>query len=590
VFIAITTSTLIALSFLLSNSFSNLMIEKELRSNQIVIYNINQHLEEKYKLVQTILFQAYMEKRFLADVFSFLENDWSPYSAKYLNTKPAFDNYINSIFSRDPDIAGIFVFKHMNDTVYQYTRTASDIIPITFFERPERLQKLNNIEYNAVRLYPADFPSYFQIYQNPVYTMNIQIKSINSEKNIGTLMIDFTDVGLKELISRMRVGIDSRMMVFTDEGNVVFDSEGSAYEQNFAKSELLTTPTSNNIIIDGERVIVNKARSDKTGLTTVSIAREKNVLAAVKQLETTIYLTTALLTTVCILLMFISSQLLSKRIRTITQAMRQIRGGDLTVKIPLQYQGDEIDQIASSLNRMSESLNEYIKNSYISEIRQKNAELTALQAQINPHFLYNTLEAIRMKAVANGDKDVGEMIYIVADLFRSAIKSSTVMKVADEIDHCEQYLKLFRIRYGESFSYVIDIDPSIRNYGFIKHILQPIFENYIIHGFTPRKSSNQITLHGQLAGKNLVFTIEDNGRGIPPDRIKEIENILAQPDLGRTQSIGLANVNERIKLIFGMTYGLAVQSDANSGTTVTITIPAMEPMEMMEYVQSFNRG
>ncbi|MDT2237568.1 histidine kinase [Paenibacillus larvae] len=136
----------------------------------------------------------------------------------------------------------------------------------------------------------------------------------------------------------------------------------------------------------------------------------------------------------------------------------------------------------------------YIDRVYRSELKQKDTELIAFQSQINPHFLYNTLEAIRMRALSQGARDVGDMIYILATLFRNSVKKKTIVTMEDEIQHCKIYLDLFRIRYQNRLDYDIDIPDELLQYRLIKLLIQPAIENYVVHGFLPERDDNLIRI------------------------------------------------------------------------------------------------
>ena len=172
----------------------------------------------------------------------------------------------------------------------------------------------------------------------------------------------------------------------------------------------------------------------------------------------------------------------SARLNGILDGMTQVMGGDLTVRLVAEKNGDELDVIASHFNEMCEKLDLHIQKSYLAEIEQKNAEMAALQSQINPHFLYNTLEAIRMKAICNGDSEVGKMLYSMAVTFRSQLKEADIIKYAQELHYCKKYLELFEYRYPNQFKSSVDCPLEYMQVPIIKFVLQPIIENYFIHG------------------------------------------------------------------------------------------------------------
>jgi len=265
----------------------------------------------------------------------------------------------------------------------------------------------------------------------------------------------------------------------------------------------------------------------------------------------------------------------AKRTRAIAKAMRLAQQGNLSVRVPAG-RTDELDEISASFNRMCEELTQYINQVYVSEIKMKHAELVAFQAQINPHFLYNTLEAIRMRALTKGAVDVGEMIYVLGSLFRYAVKPDTVVTLEDEAEYCRQYLELYKVRYRDKIDYRISIDEAVKNARLFKLLLQPLVENAIVHGIKPSKSGNMIRIRAypEEDGKAVAIEVENNGKGMKPERLQAVREMLAGAgSLGASESLGIRNVHERVRLSFGEAYGLDIRSSPGEGTLVRIRIP-----------------
>ncbi|MCD9021489.1 sensor histidine kinase [Cohnella silvisoli] len=587
-FICIIIVTSILLSLVIGNIISKHMTTKEFQYNDVIMYNVNQYMDSKYKLIQTILYQAFMDKTFIADVFNFLNEDFIPYSAEFYNAKPVFDNYMNSAFSRDPDMTAVSFYKIPEERLYQYSKVLPNTYTKQEFAYPEQLELNDPVGNPLIHIYPAKLSDYLLDNNRLVFTLAMNVSSRNNDRNAGILLCDFDLQGFNKMLANFNSGLNSQILLIADNGDVVYDSDAQYYGAKFPYWGN-GAPLSDKVRIGQESNLIKTLRSSKSGLTAVSIIPEKNISALVKEMRMAIYLFTTLSILMCIALIIVSSFFLTKRIKFIIQAIKELRKGNLAFKIPVQNQEDEIGQIALSLNRMSANLMEHIEKSYISELKQKQAELTALQTQINPHFLYNTLEAIRMRAVSSGDKETGQMIYILAEMFKSTIKSESVISVEQEICYVEQYLQLFKIRYGKLFSYSIDVSEDILPYGCINHLLQPLIENYVIHGFSQRNPDNLISLACKCQDGKLMFIIEDNGRGIPDWKVQEIQEQLAHTSISNTKSIGLLNVNERIKLMFGKEFGLSLQSERNTGTKAIITLPAMNRMELSLYVQGINR-
>lgn len=211
----------------------------------------------------------------------------------------------------------------------------------------------------------------------------------------------------------------------------------------------------------------------------------------------------------------------------------------------------------------------------------KKAQYDMLQTQINPHFLYNTLETINWMAYdMSGDAEnpVSTALVNLAGFFRNTISSSGyLISISEEIQYTTDYLSILQLRYGDLFDIKWNIDESILSFKIIKICLQPVIENAVYHGFKPKNTKGTLTISGELDDTNIVFTMSDDGAGMDTDTLSSLNTLLHESVYNDSGShIGLANVNKRIKIIFGEAYGLSVDSRKNVGTTVKITIPAVE--------------
>lgn len=267
---------------------------------------------------------------------------------------------------------------------------------------------------------------------------------------------------------------------------------------------------------------------------------------------------------------------LAKRLEVIVSGMDQVMTGDLNVRLPAEQSGDELDVISGHFNEMCQRLDRYIKKSYLAEIEQKNAELFALQSQINPHFLYNTLEAIRMKALMNGDREVGKMLYSMAVIFRSQIKEADVITVVQEIHYCKKYLELFEYRYADKFTSEVRCPEELMNYPIIKFVLQPLIENYFVHGIRTEEDGNKILIWVEKEGETLLIHIEDNGRGMSEEELCKTNEKLKENPEDSGKSIGIQNVNRRIKAVYGDDYGIVLKKSRMGGLHVIVRVGTKE--------------
>ena len=204
------------------------------------------------------------------------------------------------------------------------------------------------------------------------------------------------------------------------------------------------------------------------------------------------------------------------------------------------------------------------------EITLRKTELKALQAQINPHFLYNTLDAIAWLCEEERHKDAVEMVNSLAKLFRISIsRGHELITIEKEMQHAKSYLKIQNFRYKNQFTYSFDVDEECLNYLCNKITLQPIIENAIYHGIDRMVDEGKINIGIHQKGDRIIFTVEDNGVGMTEEQCEEI----LHKDAGDRVGIGIKNVNDRIKIYFGEEYGLTIQSELDEGTRVTISMP-----------------
>lgn len=275
------------------------------------------------------------------------------------------------------------------------------------------------------------------------------------------------------------------------------------------------------------------------------------------------------------IIVYIKFKRFNNRINNILSAMKSVEEGNFNIAIPVTNEKDEVNYIAYKFNEMCKQLNSYIEKSYLAEIEQKNAELNALQNQINPHFLYNTLESIRMKAICNGDKDVGKMLYTLAFLFRKQVKDKNILPIRAELDYCEKFIEIFKFRYEDKFKFSIECEEELLQKQIIKFTLQPLVENYFVHGIRLEDNDNVLMIGVKKEKENVVIRIKDNGRGIPEDKINELNSSLER----RTyigQSLGITNVHERLVLNYGDDYGIRLSNNDDKGVLITVKLPYRE--------------
>ena len=262
---------------------------------------------------------------------------------------------------------------------------------------------------------------------------------------------------------------------------------------------------------------------------------------------------------------------MSKEVSIIQNGLNQISENNLSYRIEDRFQQEDLAKIAHSINSMTERLNHNINLAYYYEIKQRDAQLSELQAKFNPHFLYNSLEMLRSRCLQNGDSASAKLITDMASLFRGLISSRNFIPLTEELSFSRRYLSLFSARCGDSVEIRYNFDRDVSQYGIIRNLFQPLIENYFVHGFDTSNSDNYILLSGKSIDEStMVLTVEDNGIGMPLDEIERLNNKLHEPIQISTESYGLKNLHQRISLFYGGDCGLTIYPNPNQPKGLSI--------------------
>lgn len=279
---------------------------------------------------------------------------------------------------------------------------------------------------------------------------------------------------------------------------------------------------------------------------------------------------------------FVSDRL-TKPLKDLQNKMNRAAGGDLAVRFHSR-RNDEIGALGESFNFMIGRIEDLMQQTLREQDNLKRAEFRAWQAQINPHFLYNTLDSIVWMSQAARHEEVMTMVVALSRFFRLALNGGReVVTVGEEVDHAANYLIIQRMRYHDIMHYEFSVDPRLRDFRMIKLTLQPLIENAIYHGLKNKRGGGTIWVEGRLdetAGQ-VVFSVRDDGKGMTPERLAEVREELCRG--GRTESgdkgFALRNVHTRIRLTCGADSGLSLESGFDAGTVVTMAFPAVERTE-----------
>lgn len=581
-FATIVAICVVTLCYFMFYLMSRSVISSELDKQQRTIDVVDSYLAGKYEDTRRTMEEIYRSDAVSKQLALLLQHPFQEYLAHRL------DQYFSETTDRSANIMAFFRNKMDGDATIDSMMLYSAEQQFLYIFRQFGSQRLINT--NAALSYVPDVMSEER---SPVSASNIWIaKTVGREgadvfsvrvpindkmtfRNIGQLLALYDRTAITAAIDAAGEEAKGYVLAVAADGQVLFDSSGQYDGPNspfFGEQPLQTV-----LEQFRDNAYVTTVSSSQAGYTVIGIAPKAEIAATYAGLRQTLFgvALVGLLLAIGVPGLFIVNY--SKRTNRILRLMRKVEGGDLAVR-STDLKGDEIGQISRGINDMLEQLERYIDRVYKAEIRQKHTELEALQARVNPHFLYNTLEVIRMRALSHGAKDVGEMIYSLSVLFKNAVRHELLYRVEDEMEACRLYLELFRIRYKNRFTYHIEWDPALAGKKMLKLSVQPLVENYIVHGLRPHRDDNRVEIRATLEDGVVRIAVEDNGAGIPPERLLDIMQQINLPEEAG-KSFGLRSVHDRIKLVYGSEYGIEIKS-GEAGTTVAMSFPATEEGEL----------
>ena len=265
---------------------------------------------------------------------------------------------------------------------------------------------------------------------------------------------------------------------------------------------------------------------------------------------------------------------ITKPVQELSGAAKKIADGDFSTRVDVATK-DEIGTLALNVNEMSGRLEEMVQKIKDDERKMRHTELRLLQEQINPHFLYNTLDTIVWLVEGNSPDKAVNMVVSLSDFFRIVLsKGKDIITIREEEQHVRSYLEIQQVRYRDILEYDISIPEELYGYKILKLTLQPIVENSLYHGIKVKRGKGSILVTGELKDDKIYFDIRDTGVGMSQEDLASIRNKLTRPCKETDSGFGLANVNERIRMNYGPEYGVTIDSKQGEGTRVQIVIPA----------------
>lgn len=383
--------------------------------------------------------------------------------------------------------------------------------------------------------------------------------------------LDLSFSGISSYIKNVSIGQRGYCFLMDDAGNIIYHPQQQLLYAGLKSEDTEALAALEDGAYADDTVIYSVASVGESGWRAVGVSyvdelvnRNVNDMIRLSLWLAVVVLAVAVLTS------WLLSRLIGKPLRGLASAMESFESdADHFTYRPVGGTR-EVQELSDSFEHMVLRIQELMTTVREEEVNLRKTELKALQAQINPHFLYNTLDSIAWMCEQGRNADAVKMVHALARLFRISIsRGHELIPIAKELEHAESYLQVQMYRYKNQFTYTFDVDPDCLGYYCNKITLQPIIENSINHGLDLMVEEGRIDVRVRFDGDDIVFSVQDNGVGMGPE---QLEAIMQNGPTDRT-GIGIKNVNDRLKIYFGRNYGLSITSEPDVGTCVEIRMP-----------------
>ena len=410
-----------------------------------------------------------------------------------------------------------------------------------------------------------------------VITMSRGIANlVGSRASKGAVFIDLNYSAISELCDQNSIGDKGYVFIEDQDGNIVYHPQQQQLYNELQTENIdavMNAKTDTVTVGKGEHEkIYTISRSEKTGWTVVGCMNVAELLKGSRQAQRVYVVCAAGLIVLALILSRLLARNITYPIQRLRDSMKKVQTGEFpTIDLEVSSE-NEIGSLTKSFNVMTHRIQELMAQNIHEQEQKRKSELKALQSQINPHFLYNTLDSIIWMAEGKKNEEVVLMTASLARLLRQSISNEDeLVSIGQEAEYARSYLTIQKMRYKDKLEFQIDISPAIFGVKIIKLVLQPIIENAIYHGLKYKDSKGFLIVRGYQEGEKAVLEVEDNGVGMDEETLS---HIFEKHKVNyHSNGVGVYNVQKRLKLYYGEEYGIVYKSKKNEGTRAVITIP-----------------
>lgn len=428
-------------------------------------------------------------------------------------------------------------------------------------------------DYYVDLITPVYKNDYIEKYNTRVIGWARKLTGADTANTIGTFLIEISYPSIENVMREAMEKSGNRILVFDKRGNLYFHPD-SPQDKSFSAEEtdaLLQKAKSGEDVFTftGQRSEYTclVERSAASGWYIVMMVNRQELLDSTRASVSQSLLLALFIALFSFVIAYALSQYITRPIHQLADTMKMVESNRLDVAVPVDTSVTEAEILSRGFNKMLSHIRELIGDIRREEQEKNAIEIKMLQAQINPHFLYNILNVIRWKAVMHGEETISSMLLSLIRLLEfSGKKTGTFVTIEKELEHASSYINLIRYQYQDDFEIVYDVDPEALSCYTVKFILQPLLENALFHGIEPLDEKGQILLSIRRNEDGICFVIEDNGVGMPED---------IQHNLSAFRGLGLFNVCERLKKHYGEQSALQIESQKGAGTRISFQIPVI---------------
>lgn len=505
------------------------------------------------------------------DVHTFLNNAYEELEIRQL-AKDRVINQFETILDIRNDITNLAIIG--TNGRYLLNRGKDEINPYIDVKQKEWYKKA--IEGNG-NIYISS--SHVQNIVNGSYQWVVSLsRAIIDRQNgevIGALLVDLNYNVINNLCKKITLGNKGYLFLLDEQGNIIYHPKQQLIYNGLINEMTLEVKEckENYFLTEGlkEKKLYVISRSEKTGWTAVGVANVSELFEQRTQTQKLYLISTVIILLIAMLLSILIARAITRPIKKLRDSMKEVEKGNFHEKVDT-YGSDEIANLGKSYNIMIQTVEELLETQVKDQEQKRKSELRALQAQINPHFLYNTLDSIVWMAEEGKNQEVVTMTASLAKLFRQSISNEAEeVTLRQEIDYVRNYLIIQKMRYKEQLNYDIQVPESILNYFVIKLILQPLVENALYHGVKYKEGGGTILVDGYETESTVVLQVIDDGIGMD---VEELSHIFEKrKSTQKTNRVAVRNIHNRIQLHYGKEFGLNFESRKGYGTKVKVILP-----------------